>query len=63
MSTTNNDRPMIRLTVPITEGIQHSLVLAAREAREHYAGIPHRRLGYQYKDASLTAWFGEEVTP
>jgi hypothetical protein len=58
--TTTND-PMIRLTVPLTEGIQHALLLAAREAREHYAGRPHRRLGYRYKDTTLTAWFGEEV--
>jgi hypothetical protein len=60
--TTKTNAPMIRLTVPITEGIQKALLVAARQAREHYGGHPHRRLGYTYKDTTLTAWFGEEVT-
>ena len=61
MTTPLDTRPMIRLTVPITEGIQSALLLAAREAREHYGTSAHRRLGYLYRDTTLTAWFGEEV--
>jgi hypothetical protein len=53
--------PIYKAKVPITEGIQHTLMLAAREAREHYGSRPHRRLGYMVKDRHAVAWFGEEV--
>jgi hypothetical protein len=57
------DGPLLRVNVEVTEGLHHALLLAARQARGHYGAQAHRRLGYKVHDATLTAWFGERVSP
>lgn len=62
MSTATTEQPLLRLTVPLADGIAAALVAVFHAAREHYGdGVAFRRLGYMTADDTLTAWYGEEV--
>lgn len=59
---TTEQPPLLRLTVPLADGVGAALVAGFHAAREHYGdGVAFRRLGYMTADDTLTAWYGEEV--